>query len=215
MAAEPGLWLDHLAVSRGAQPLVAVDARIAPGQVLTLMGPSGSGKSTLLAAIVGALPPGFRITGRVVLNGSDVTAVATPKRRIGMLFQDDLLFAHLSVGGNLAFALPAQLQPAAARRQAVDQALDQAGLPGFADRDPATLSGGQRARVALMRTLLADPRALLLDEPFSRLDAALRGQVRRFVFALAQERALPVLLVTHDQGDADAADGAVLRLGPG
>ena len=215
MAAEPGLWLDHLAVSRGAEPLVAVDARIAPGQVLTLMGPSGSGKSTLLAAIVGALPPGFRITGRVVLNGRDVSAVATPKRRIGILFQDDLLFAHLSVGGNLAFALPAQLRSAAARRQAVDQALDQAGLPGFADRDPATLSGGQRARVALMRTLLAEPGALLLDEPFSRLDAALRGQVRQFVFALARDRALPVLLVTHDQGDADAAGGAVLRLGPG
>lgn len=215
MAAEPGLWLDHLVILRHSQPLVAVDARIAPGEVLTVMGPSGSGKSTLLAAIVGALPPEFRMTGRVVLNGSDVTGVATPQRRIGILFQDDLLFPHLSVGGNLAFALPPALRRRAARQDAVDQALEQAGLPGFAARDPATLSGGQRARVALMRTLLAEPWALLLDEPFSRLDAALRDQVRRFVFALARQRALPVLLVTHDQGDADAAGGPVLQLGVG
>lgn len=215
MAVEQGLWLDHLVIRRQGQPLLAVDAMITPGEVLTVMGPSGSGKSTLLAAIVGALPPGFQLTGRVVMNGSDVTAIATPKRRIGILFQDDLLFAHLSVGGNLAFALPPALRPRAARRDAVDQALELAGLPGFAARDPATLSGGQRARVALMRTLLAEPCALLLDEPFSRLDAALRDQIRRFVFALARQRALPVLLVTHDQGDADAAGGVVLQLGVG
>ena len=91
-------------------------------------------------------------------------------------------------------------------------ALDQAGLPGFAERDPATLSGGQRARVALMRTLLAEPCALLLDEPFAKLDPALRQDVRGFVFDHVRDRDIPVLMVTHDAADAEAAGGPVVRL---
>jgi putative thiamine transport system ATP-binding protein len=132
-------------------------------------------------------------------------------RRVGIQFQDDLLFPHLSVGGNLAFGLGARVRGREARRKCVEAALAEADLAGFADRDPATLSGGQRARVALMRTLLAEPRALLLDEPFNKLDAQLRDDVRRFVFDHARERELPVLLVTHDEADARAAGGRVLR----
>jgi len=99
-----------------------------------------------------------------------------------------------------------------ARRAAVEAALEQAGLGGFHDRDPATLSGGQRARAALMRALLARPLALLLDEPFSALDSQLRGEIRGFVFDHIRERGIPALLVTHDLRDARAAGGAVITL---
>src|SRR5207253_8392479 len=120
---------------------------------------------------------------------------------------------HLSVGNNLAFGLKPTMRTREARRDAVVRALAEADLTGFADRDPATLSGGQRARVALMRTLLAEPRVLLLDEPFNKLDARLRQDFRRFVFEHAAERGLPTLLVTHDAADAEAADGRVIVLG--
>jgi len=189
-----------------------LDARIAAGEVLTVMGASGSGKSTLLAFIAGTLAPAFRATGRVAIGDDDITLLPPEARRIGIQFQDDLLFPHLSVGANLAFGL----QPAirgAARRERIDAALEDAGLAGFADRDPATLSGGQRARAALMRTLLSEPRALLLDEPFNKLDTKLRGDFRRFVFEHAAAQRLPVLLVTHDEADARAAGGALIRLG--
>jgi putative thiamine transport system ATP-binding protein len=129
-----------------------------------------------------------------------------------MMFQDAVMFPHLSVGDNLAFGLAARIKGRLARRAAVEAALEQAGLAGFYARDPATLSGGQRARAALMRTLLAEPQALLLDEPFSRLDAALRAEIRSFVLGHARARGLPVLLVTHDAEDAEAAGGPVITL---
>ncbi|MCE8419345.1 ATP-binding cassette domain-containing protein [Rhodovulum sulfidophilum] len=208
-----GLRLQDIAIARGTEPLIAVDAHVAPGEVLSVMGPSGSGKSTLLAAVIGTLPPGFAMTGRVLLNGREVTGLPPEDRRIGILYQDELLFPHLSVGGNLAFALPRSLRGRKARRARVEAALEEIGLPGFAERDPATLSGGQKARVALMRMLLAEPEALLLDEPFSRLDATLRDQIRALVFARARDRGLPALLVTHDRADAEAAGGPVIGLG--
>lgn len=212
MTGERGLRLEALRVTREGRLVAALDAHIAPGAVLTVMGPSGSGKSTLLSAIIGAVAPGFAVAGRVRLDGRDLTGLPPQERRVGILFQDDALFAHLSVGGNLAFALPPSVRGRAARRARVEAALADAELTGFADRDPATLSGGQRARVALMRALLAEPRALLLDEPFSRLDAALRAQIRDFVFQRARDRRLPVLLVTHDAEDARAAGGPVVSL---
>ncbi|TDX27952.1 ATP-binding cassette domain-containing protein [Rhodovulum visakhapatnamense] len=207
-----GLRLETIVLARGGEPLIAVEAHVAPGEVLSVMGPSGSGKSTLLAAVIGTLPPAFTMTGRVVLNGRDVTALPPEDRRVGILYQDELLFPHLSVGGNLAFALPRALRGRKARRARIEAALDEIGMAGFADRDPATLSGGQKARVALMRMLLAEPQALLLDEPFSRLDATLRDQIRALVFARARDRGLPVLLVTHDRADAEAAGGPVIAL---
>ncbi|SIO04171.1 putative thiamine transport system ATP-binding protein [Rhodovulum sp. ES.010] len=208
-----GLVLDGLRIARHGQALVAMDATVAPGEVLSVMGPSGVGKSTLLAGIMGTLPPGFTLSGRVLLDGRDVTKLPPEARHIGILYQEELLFPHLSVGGNLAFALPRSLRGRAARRARVEATLAEIGLDGFAGRDPATLSGGQKARVALMRMLLGEPRALLLDEPFSRLDAALRAQIQGLVFDRAAERGLPVLLVTHDPADAEAAGGPVVRLG--
>ncbi len=194
-----------------APALIEVDHAIAAGEVLTVMGPSGVGKSTLLAYITGTLAPTFTGMGQVLLDGVDITTKPPHARRIGILFQDDLLFPHMSVGVNLAFGMPPG-GGKAARRAQVEDALGDVGLTGFADRDPATLSGGQKARVALVRMLLSNPCALLLDEAFSRLDADLRAQVRDLVFQTAKERALPVLMVTHDIEDAQAAGGAVIEL---
>lgn len=210
---DKGLILANVAISKGSTPLLSVSTHVAPGDVLSIMGPSGVGKSTLLAFITGTLAPDFTATGAIELDGADITNAPAHQRRVGILFQDDLLFPHLSVGENLAFGL----RPGGSKgeRQAkIADALIEVGLEGFADRDPATLSGGQKARVALMRMLLSDPCALLLDEPFSRLDTALRAQVRALVFARAKARALPVLMVTHDAEDAAAADGEIITLAP-
>lgn len=182
------------------------------GDIVTVVGASGVGKSTLMAFIGGHLGYGFRASGRVILNGRDLTVTPAERRAIGILFQDAVLFPHLSVGDNLAFGLAQHVRGRAARRAAVGQALQQAGLDGFYDRDPATLSGGQRARAALMRALLAEPRALLLDEPFSRLDPARRSELRAFVFDHVRARRIPVMMVTHDPGDAEAAGGPVVAL---
>jgi len=212
----PDLQLDDVQLSVGGRALFApLHARVPGGQCLTVMGASGCGKSSLLAFVAGTLDPAFAAQGSVRVGETVLDGLPPERRRIGILFQDDLLFPHLSVGDNLAFALPAAVRPAALRHQQIDAALASAGLAGFAPRDPATLSGGQRARVALMRTLLAQPLALLLDEPFSKLDTALRADFRRFVFEHARSRGLPVLLVSHDEADAVAAGGPVIELGVG
>jgi len=199
----------------GAALFAPLTLHIPPGEVATVMGPSGVGKSTLLDGIGGHLAHGFHLSGTITLGGRDMTRLPAEARRIGVLFQDALLFPHLSVGDNLAFGLPHRVKGRAPRRAAVETALDQAGLTGMYARDPATLSGGQKARAALMRTLLAEPLALLLDEPFARLDAGLRDDIRRFTFALVRERAIPALMVTHDLQDAALAGGAVVQLQTG
>ncbi|TFL19525.1 ATP-binding cassette domain-containing protein [Jannaschia formosa] len=206
-----GLRLEGVRLSQGERSLLEIDACVPPGTVTTLMGPSGSGKSTLLSFVMGDLAPGFRAEGRVTLDGRDLTGLAPEARHIGILYQDPLLFPHLDVAANLAFGLPRGGRRAA-RRAAVEAALSEVALEGYGPRDPATLSGGQAARVALMRVLLSAPRALLLDEPFSKLDAELRAQMRELVFDRARVAAIPVLLVTHDAADAEAAGGPVIRL---
>jgi len=207
------LKLDGVRIAIGAVTLVpGLDIAVAPGERVTVMGPSGCGKSTLLAFIAGTIEPVFTAAGCVAIDGVEITHLAPERRGVGILFQDDLLFPHLSVGDNLAFGLKAAVRARDARRDSVAQALAEADLAGFADRDPATLSGGQRARVALMRTLLSEPRVLLLDEPFNKLDARLRQDFRRFVFEHAEQRRLPILLVTHDAADAEAAGGRVIML---
>ena len=180
-----------------------LSAHIAPGEVLVVMGDSGSGKSSLLALISGTLAPAFETSGRIRLDGRDIGSLPTAQRRVGMLFQDDLLFPHMSVLDNLLFALPA----AGSRMQRIAQAeaaLHSADLAGYGGRWPASLSGGQRARVSVLRALLAQPRALLLDEPFSRLDASLRQRFRGFVFERLRAQGIPALLVTHDPQDVPA-----------
>lgn len=208
----PHLRLDSVKIRLGTKTLIEVTADIAPGEVLTVMGASGSGKSTLLAYIAGFMEPVFAATGRVFLNGNEITALPAQERRTGLLFQDALLFPHMSVGENLLFAMPRSVAAAGERRETAEAALADAGLEGFFERDPATLSGGQKARAALTRILLARPRALLLDEPFSKLDANRRGQIREFVFSTARRNDLPVLLVTHDGEDARAAGGRIFDL---
>jgi putative thiamine transport system ATP-binding protein len=169
------------------------------GTVHTVMGPSGSGKSSLLAAVCGTLDGGLQFDGRITLNGLRIDTLPTPARRVGLLLQDDLLFAHMTVRENLLFAVPQG--PKAQRRKQVIQALIDIEMQDFGDADPATLSGGQRARVALARALLAQPQALLLDEPFSKLDMRLRERMRALVFGAIAQRGIAALLVTHDSAD--------------
>jgi putative thiamine transport system ATP-binding protein len=193
----------------GSDLLRGFDLEVGPGAVTTVMGPSGCGKSSLLSYVCGTLEPVFEAEGDIWLNGAAIHGLPAERRRVGILFQDDLLFPHLSVGENLAFALPPAVR-GRERQDRIEAALRGADLAGFGKRDPATLSGGQRARVAVMRTLLSEPKALLLDEPFGKLDRALRDRFRGFVFGHARAAGLPTLLVTHDEADAGAAGGAVV-----
>lgn len=207
------LVLTEVRIGLQGRPLFGpLNLTVHPGEVVTVMGPSGCGKSTLLGYVCGTLAPAFQAEGSVRLGGRELMGLPLERRRVGILFQDALLFPHLSVAENLAFGLrPGQSRRK--RRFRVETALQDAGLEGLGGRDPATLSSGQLARAALMRTLLAEPEALLLDEPFSKLDADLRARMRTFVFEHARQRGLPTLLVTHDAADADAARGPVVALG--
>ncbi|WP_250162661.1 ATP-binding cassette domain-containing protein [Psychrobacter sp. WY6] len=178
------------------------------------MGPSGSGKSSLLNWLTGTLPNGFTAIGEVWLNDENVSHLPTHLRHIGVLYQDALLFSHLSVAGNIAFAMPKSNKNSnkTQRREKIEQALAQVGLAGMGDRHPDNLSGGQQARVALLRTLLSAPKAILLDEPFSKLDTQLRVDTRQLMFEQIRTHKLPAIMVTHDYSDAEAANGKVIHL---
>jgi putative thiamine transport system ATP-binding protein len=206
------LELRDVAISHdGARLFEPVSCRVQPGRPVTIMGPSGAGKSSLLAWLTGVLPPGLTGEGDVLLDGDSVLSLPAHRRRLGILFQDDLLFPHMSVGENLAFGLQTG-GDRSTRRKRIDQALARVELAGFADRDPLTLSGGERARVALLRVLLSEPRALLLDEPFSKLDLTLRDRFRSLVFKSSTQ--LPVLLVSHDPQDSASAESDRVELRP-
>ena len=207
------LQIENVSLTLNGKLLLSLNEIIEEGSILTVMGPSGCGKSSLLAYIGGFLNNAFEAAGSVKVDGSEITGLPAHERGMGVLFQDPLLFPHMSVGENLLFALPGGGLGEVERRGLAEEALSEVGLDGFFGRDPATLSGGQKARVALMRVLLSEPRALLLDEPFSKLDAGRRGQIREIVFDIARRKQLPTLLVTHDEADATATGGRVIDLG--
>ncbi len=181
---------------------------LAPGEIGCLLGPSGCGKTTLLRAVAGFEP--LR-AGRLRIAGEEVsrpgTTLAPERRGVGMVFQEFALFPHLSVADNVGFGL--RRRAAAERRRRVTDLLEVVGLPHCADAFPHQLSGGQQQRVALARALAPCPRLLLLDEPFSSLDVALREGLAREVRAILKKEGMTALLVTHDQQEAFATADSI------
>jgi len=207
---QSSLQIKDLQLCLQDQLLLSLDEQLNGGEILTIMGPSGSGKSSLLNWLTGTLASSFSATGEVWLNGQNIGNLPTHLRHIGVLYQDALLFSHLTVAGNIAFAMPKGNKKQ--RLAKVEESLEQVGLKGMGNRHPDNLSGGQQARVALLRTLLSEPKAILLDEPFSKLDTQLRVATRQLVFDQIRNRKLPTIMVTHDHSDAEAAKGKVIHL---
>jgi ABC-type Fe3+/spermidine/putrescine transport system ATPase subunit len=179
--------------------LESVSLELPKGQILALLGPSGSGKSTLLAVIAGLIQP---TTGEIWLGEEAITHLPPERRDLGMVFQDYALWPHMTVTQNIAFPLRQKGIPTQQIRERVRQALAQVELTGFEDRYPAELSGGQQQRVALARAVVAEPRLLLLDEPFSALDPGTRSAVRAEIGLLLRRLGLTTILVTHDREEA-------------
>lgn len=189
-----------------------IDLAIAPGELVAVIGPSGCGKSTLLKLIAGFLAPD---AGRVLLAGRDATAMPPRARELGIVFQAYALFPHMSALGNVAWPLAIRGVSRAERQKRAAEMLERVGLAAQASRRPGELSGGQQQRVALARALVFGPKALLLDEPLSALDAALRVEMRDEIRRLQQESGIATLHITHDQEEAlSIADRvAVMREG--
>lgn len=178
-----------------------VSLRVAPGDTVAVLGPSGSGKSTLLKIIAGLEPLG---AGRIVFDDEDITRQPPERRRFALMFQDFALFPHLDVQDNVAFGLVEQgITKADARAQARAM-LARFGLQDFAHTRVTQLSGGEQQRVALARALITRPRVLLLDEPFSALDAEMRLQLRDEFRQRIAEFNMAAILVTHDEAEARA-----------
>ncbi|WP_442916238.1 ABC transporter ATP-binding protein [Leucobacter sp. M11] len=192
--------------------LRGLDLELAPGELVALLGPSGCGKTTALRCLAGLEAP---TSGRVLIGGEDVSRVPTNRRDLGMVFQAYSLFPHLSVAENTEFGLRMRRVASPERRSRVAEALETVGLGHLADRLPHELSGGQQQRVALARALVTRPRALLLDEPLSALDAKVRVRLREQIRQIQVDQGMTTLFVTHDQEEALAiADRvAVMREG--
>tara|TARA_Y100001968_G_C19360135_1_gene719308 strand:- start:655 stop:1293 length:639 start_codon:yes stop_codon:yes gene_type:complete len=209
------LSLEKLVISRAENVLLNVNACVGKGQVLTVMGPSGAGKSTLLQAIAGQLYEPFSVSGIIKIDNNVINRKPAHLRKVGMMFQDALLFEHMTVAENIAFAMPktSHSNPHA-RMEAINTMLSAVELESMGQRGVNTLSGGQQSRVSLLRTLASAPDVVLLDEPFSKLDLALRGQIRSWTFEQLKARNIPAVLVTHDKEDAIAAGGQIIELSP-
>ena len=208
------LSLNHFSLKLGDKTLIQdLSFDIQKGEVLSIMGPSGIGKSSLLHYLSGTLDRSLNAQGDILLDEQKLQHLAPQERHVGLLQQSPLLFPHMSILENLLFAIPHQHNKAT-RQQKAQDALEKLGIPDKANALPDTLSGGQQARVALLRTLLAEPSYLLLDEPFSKLDPALRREVREFVLAEVRHFNIPALLVTHDAADAKAMQGKCIELSP-
>ncbi len=213
------LTLDRLGKTYGGTPaVVEMSLEVSQGELIVLLGPSGCGKTTTLRMIAGFTAAS---SGDVRLDDTSILALPPHRREMGIVFQSYALFPHLSVARNVAFGLEMRGVASAARRERVARMLQLARLEPFADRLPRQLSGGQQQRVALARALAIEPRVLLLDEPLSNLDAALRGEVGRDIRLLQRETNLTTVMVTHDQDEAMAMadrlvvmrDGQVQQIG--
>lgn len=211
------LQCDGIVKHLGGKPVLkGLGLSVAPGEVVSLLGASGSGKTTLLRAIAGLIHPD---AGRITLGGTEVfgpgVLVPAERRRIGMVFQDYALWPHMTVEGNLAFALSSQRLAPAESRARIAHALEVTRLSEYAGRHPQALSGGQQQRVAIARCLASRPALMLFDEPLSNLDAALREDLRVEMMDLVRREATTVVYVTHDQAEAMAVSDriAVMRLG--
>jgi len=194
------LDVNSVSVSLGGKSVLnAVSLEVSAGEVVAVFGPSGSGKSTLLRAVAGLVEVE---SGRVVIDGVDVTGVPTHRRRVGMVFQDEQLFPHRDVAGNVAFGLEMAGVERRERESRVEEVLSAVGLDGFGDRDVSTLSGGEAKRVALARSLAPRPAVLLADEPLTGLDADLHDRLTVEVGAVLRESGTTTLWVTHDRAEA-------------
>jgi ABC-type Fe3+/spermidine/putrescine transport system ATPase subunit len=189
-----------------------VSISIRPGEFYTLLGPSGCGKTTLLRMLAGFVAPD---TGRIFVDDELIDPVPPWKRNVGMVFQQYALWPHMSVFENVAFGLRARGEAGAEISRKVKTALAQVGLEGFEERRPSQLSGGQQQRVALARTLVVQPRLLLLDEPLSNLDAVLRAQMRLELARLHRDVGITTIYVTHDQAEALALSTRIAVLSAG
>jgi thiamine transport system ATP-binding protein len=210
-AAAGGLSVRDAVVRYG--PVTAVDGvslEVSEGEVMALLGPSGSGKSSLLRAVAGLEP---LVAGSVAWDGSDLAGVPVHRRGFVVMFQDGQLFPHLSVAGNVGYALHRARRGARERR--VTELLDLVGLAGYGERPVTALSGGQAQRVALARSLAAEPRLLLLDEPLSALDRGLREHLVGVLDETLRAAGVPALYVTHDQDEAFSLADRVAVLGEG
>ena len=192
--------------------LKGIDLRIDAGELFTFLGPSGSGKSTLLRCVAGFGP---RPRGRILIGDHDVTHLPPWRRNVGMVFQSYALWPHMTVYRNVAFGLEERRVPSAEIPNRVAAALDMVGLRELADRRPSQLSGGQQQRVAVARTIIVEPRVLLLDEPLSNLDANLRIQMRREILDLQRKLKLTTIFVTHDQEEANTISDRIAVLDDG
>ncbi|MFB4295063.1 ABC transporter ATP-binding protein [Actinomadura sp. NTSP31] len=192
--------IEDLAVGYDGQPVLDLDRlSVRRGEFLSILGPSGCGKTTLLNAIAGFVAPD---SGRVLVDGDDITALPPHRRGLGMVFQNYALFPHLSVASNVAYGLRVHRVPKRERAERVADALRLVGLEEFADRRPRALSGGQQQRVAIARALATRPAVLLLDEPLSNLDAKLRREMRVELRKIQQSVGTTMVFVTHDQEEA-------------
>jgi len=199
------------------QALDGVSIEVLPGACVVVLGASGCGKTTLLRVIAGLETPD---TGEIWLGGTRVTdagrnLVAPHERRIGFVFQDLALWPHLSVRQNLEFVLEAQRVPPAARTARVEEALRIVRIETLVDRHPHELSGGEQQRVALARSLVGEPRILLLDEPLSSLDPELRSTLRQELARLQHTLKLTTVYVTHDREDASALSDSIVEMRAG
>ncbi len=208
-----GLSLD--AITKTFGDFTAVDnvaLNVPNGSFVCLLGPSGCGKTTLLRMVAGLEEP---TSGKVMLDGEDITPLPTHKRDFGMVFQSLALFPHLSVGDNIAYALRIRGATKEAQKKRVDELLAMIALPGFADRPVTKLSGGQRQRVAIARALSLSPKLFLLDEPLSALDAKLREAMQVELRQLQQRLGITTIVVTHDQREAMTMADLVVVMGKG